>query len=1319
MSLGKIPKLFNNISFKGYDKRLDNKGNNVHSFYYPHSDEYNLQLELLTRQKNNNNRKTMSFDIKGDLLNLQIPDGMDMSHDIYYRFKLTDKTDKSKAPIYAIDNGLIKDMGEINGSSNPFNQIFVDRKIVSKPGRMQLQIPDMYYPGVKYSDGKYCVDKDERKIAISTVRNHVNKLGGTLNGMIYMLPTKAKEGYTRIVGTPFTKDEVSSHLYWTQNAYQMASSIGTMQDMKRFQQTLFKNGINYVMDAALVNEGLQGIHIANIMKWGKDSPFYQWFKTYNLDTNVLKLGVIPENSENVRMKIINSPIVTDANPVENKKYNPQKPTYVQLYDARLVTKDQEKSDKLFTAYKNKAGNHYDITRYDDVIVPYAIEVNSQELAKNIRKADAFKNGDFADINTIMNILSFSKFEVGERSNGGIELWDGNVDIPKLNFSFGNYDEEIINKGTKVDIKNSVNEYKQGVREVQDYAVLSGNFWAKLSSDTQLEFAANVFKKVNSVRDAVNRINEQVGNNLPNLVQKVVNKEIIDNVFNNDYNLFKLNNISTYTKITSDNKKEKVQTSNYRDILTKSIMNLPLEAVETGDDITSILSSGYLTKRASTDEQIGLSRFDIYKSNYPNQCKKYAELYKRTDTILNKDVYNLIDKIISSYEKLSGSEKIKDGNNATIFGKYVINAIASDLTKFALIKSLDENANISVEKDGSLNFDNIDRTRLTVNALGISGKNPKEEALNLIKKLEKGISKLNTNQAEINKMVTAITTRLNGLNENSFKMADMIIDRTESGIGLRVDASKDVAAFDSVRVGKDDVSKAWNDVINFWSRYVKDGIQKENPHAYTTAEVTDIANFIDKYNVADLNSAPEADRKMLEKAGVTSIANYSYFFSMPTGIFSMNPETGDWNGFGIISNIKSKIDGLDNPGWRDNSGFIFEGMPDSSIHSYTFVGNHDKPRILHVLGLDMALYNSDFSDAKSRAAAMYVLDNENEVNFDDFYITNGLSAPAVAMGKRLKDVFREMAGWDDRTEDFTNSDSALISRSEYNKISNSIRNLVMGIYKENDEKVTEYNPDSFGEKPFDVVINDVMKTANLNIDKKRYKDINDKALEKMLIPPMEKFKSIYKMLVLLPGDPTDFAGDKEGMTGFESLAKNLSQQNRNAIRWEWLDERSDEYKPFIAKYNLDINNIMALRKRPELSALNNGHTVSLVNYKNLDELEHSEKRDYSANLRYNDKSMILTVFGRPDLGNYPDPNKGLGDKPVSIDYIDLNKKRLREGLAAGLSEGTIFKNENDNDKTIYKVVKENDKYLLKRFNGTSVIPIIIDKKDDNAIVLYRV
>ena len=41
-------------------------------------------------------------------------------------------------------------------------------------------------------------------------------------------------------------------------------------------------------------------------------------------------------------------------------------------------------------------------------------------------------------------------------------------------------------------------------------------------------------------------------------------------------------------------------------------------------------------------------------------------------------------------------------------------------------------------------------------------------------------------------------------------------------------------------------------------------------------------------------------------------------------------------------------------------------------------------------------------------------------------------------------------------------------------------------------------------------------------------------------------------MLLPGSPTDFAGDRVGATGYETKAKNYHQQNRNIIQWENLE-----------------------------------------------------------------------------------------------------------------------------------------------------------------------
>ena len=59
--------------------------------------------------------------------------------------------------------------------------------------------------------------------------------------------------------------------------------------------------------------------------------------------------------------------------------------------------------------------------------------------------------------------------------------------------------------------------------------------------------------------------------------------------------------------------------------------------------------------------------------------------------------------------------------------------------------------------------------------------------------------------------------------------------------------------------------------------------------------------------------------------------------------------------------------------------------------------------------------------------------------------------------------------------------------------------------------------------------------------------------------------MYKMLVTLPGSPTDFAGDRIGVSGYESKAKNYHQQNRNVIPWEYLKPENEKKYKFIQNF----------------------------------------------------------------------------------------------------------------------------------------------------------
>ena len=75
------------------------------------------------------------------------------------------------------------------------------------------------------------------------------------------------------------------------------------------------------------------------------------------------------------------------------------------------------------------------------------------------------------------------------------------------------------------------------------------------------------------------------------------------------------------------------------------------------------------------------------------------------------------------------------------------------------------------------------------------------------------------------------------------------------------------------------------------------------------------------------------------------------------------------------------------------------------------------------------------------------------------------------------------------------------------------------------------------------------------------------------------------MATMPGMITDFAGHKQGASGYESKKNNIYQQNRNRINWEWTDENFEEDNiPVVQDFAEKINNIIQLRNDSDLSAL---------------------------------------------------------------------------------------------------------------------------------------
>lgn len=1299
-----------NVAFSGHKKKLDKTGYELQQFYYIYDPEkYNCDVEVYNVMRDDKGNINVlnpdepqgvipmdGFNAEADMS--EFPE-LDSNIGFAYRFKLTDKDTNEVS--YAFDNGSVIGIFDTKRTDNKYNVVLNNRAIINKNGPMQLIMPDEYYPGIENVEGQPTLNEGLRAKALAAVRTHANKLGGNFYGIIARLPELEKEGVKRIVGTPYTKDTISSHLYWTENAYQVAPALGTEEDFKTMQEELFKHDINWIADAALVNEGFGGIHMSEFLRKGQDSTSKSMFRA----EEKVSLGIIPDKCDYTRMKIVNAPFkINDDGEYSsvNDDYNPMKPTYIQFYDDRLASDEQKASKDIINTYDNKnTDNVYDITKHDDAVYPYPIEVSPVELERNVKRMAQDKGRiNLADVDTIKQIADFSNFNVVTKSAAaGLEVWDGNVDIAKLNFYRCDKDDVRFSKLYPEDRQEAIEDFDRGALAVRDYALNSGKYWTKLTADTLMSYVSNSIGGYASSADEYMSILSKLvdAGQLPKSVLENIDVEIIENVIDDNYHLYSLDDADMRADMNPEGYGNDYNVNDY--ILRKS-MDCPLETLPFATNLLGVITSPYIAKKANTEDELGVSRYDVSKAGNPNLPAKYSKVYNQAEELYKNQIVPVISDIIS------GIEGVKDEDGmVTDYGKYVITEIAPELTKYLLVRALNPNADIKISSNGKIDFSSVDESEMTIQSLGIpfNGKSAEEEAQIVVDLLKQGMNSIP--KAELNQLQENMKRRFMNRGLNDFKIAELIIDKTEAGQGWRIDAAKDIASIDAVRSDADSMTKAWNNVVDFWRRY-NETVLKENPHAYTTAEITDLYDLFKDEAKTIFTSDADAERKFLEATGITAVANYNYFFSLLPDMFSnYGFEVGDesWRAMkGENFELRDKLD----TGWSGtNPGFLFQSPEDGVVNSYTFVGNHDKPRVAHCLALDMGLFNSDFSSAEHKSkAAKCLMKSEKSINFDK------VNPMAIAMGTRLNTAFSDIVS----------------DKETLQNINKAVSELASGQFKGK-----SFDATAFGTRPFEVAIRTVLDEVEYNggtIENRE--DVEAKVLESILAPAYDRFYSIYKLLMVLPGSPTDFAGDKVGASGYETKAKNYHQQNRNVIHWEWLSDNADNKYKFVKQFYDRMNAISNLRSKKELSALNDGATVTLPLG---EEGAGSFDQKIQSILRYNDKgSVVLTLHDLSGAStplekkmqrketNKPDEKTGKYNK-IMLCHADASAK---QGLKHGLQVGTKFKNERAGDNSTYEIALTTSKgekyYYLKRRDAQGrEIPVTIKPEDLNTLILYKV
>ncbi len=954
--------------------------------------------------------------------------------------------------------------------------------------------------------------------------------------------------------------------------------------------------------------------------------------------------------------------------------------------------DVENSDKD-KSYKQKVD--LIIKRAKDYYGLKISERQEKNLAYNLKKLHGVVKID-SYIGTRF-LSKFKSYELEEKIESKVDTWDANTDIPKLKYLYSNADTIY----TKLNIlpedqSKEINDIIVNNYAVQDYAILSGMYWTETTNDILNLYVAQKLTGIDAKnpQKAYGIILNNIQNgNFPQKLKNEVNSLIVKNVLSDNYNLDKLPQME------------------YKKVLLNGLMKLPLDSIEFGDNLTAVFASPYISKYATDEKTLGKTRFDMYYLGNPHLLPEYESIYNKMDKIYEKELSSFATEIIDNLNaQLPPDVQIYSGYQASKYGKYVIPQIAPIIAKYAIIKALAPSVEVKVNKQtGEISYDYQALKDTHLQSLGIvSTSDPKDEAEQVLSKLRAGLKKLNTQDKRL--LVDALFKSLKGTNENSFMLAEMITDRLNAGLDWRIDAAKDIGDMNALKGSKEQLDKAWNSVTDFWKNFTQ-GIYSRNRNSYVAVEITDEGTLFEKGGGSSSRkyaNPQEMIKKFLRVTGMTAPANYSHYFSAILNLLGKEFESFDKQGDnGFDTNLSHRID--------TKTSEFFNYMPyEGIINSYNFIGNHDKPRALHGLIMDTDWFTTDLSkphnrNYRERAAKILngnydtILErrsNESDKDFNDrlnVYIAalsfNQGSGKSFAMAETLHagftNVINEKYG--------KNPDKAKHLRKVFDL---AIADLAQGSYKGEN-----FEADGFGVKPLETAITLVLKQAiyrkDINLTSNEFNDLKDAVIQKILEPALPKLRAMIEILTVMPGMPTLYAGDDLGATGYESSQKNLYLQNRSYIHNEWLDEKDENYK-FIQDHYKKINNVLTMRSRPELHAMNDGAPFLL----NIQKGSCGDQNvDLSAILRQGtDNSVVISLINTTGINHTFDgeykPQK-VTVESISLSSDDNNPRKFTKGL----TPGTILHNAQNAD----------DRYIVREFNGNIFIKHIGENGDEPVTV----
>ncbi len=1089
-----------NLGFKGYQHVKNDVGENVLKFNYPYDydkEDCEIHIYKVARTPNYNyklsDKPIAKIPLKPEGAEVNIQNITNLDKDEAFAYKVVRRNKQTGEIIETADTGVkIKpqngeyvfrnsdgrkyqdifkkdaqgnntseklfsyELTEYADSISNYTHTLVTRKGTTPvvQGAGYLIAPDSFMPGAKYKGfddadtGEIYYDKDYQKKMEGVVKNFSNIYGGNLAGLERMIPYLKQSGYKVMFSNPIANGAKGWSLgYWNKNNMQVSSNIGNTENFASFFRNLYANGIKYVYDGTFTSEGLEGIHFQYALRWAEQKPqSYYWFKMSGLKNSTIGLGTVPKNKENLRHRVINAPynyeLQSDGTykAIANPDYNEKKETLVQIYDAAQASDEQiRKLDKAIINYeKLTEGNVLDIKDHDDTVINFVMQINPKEYANRIKVINELNKKFGKKIRldspdgTIM-ACEFSNFKFDKKTEGGVVTWDANTDLIKMNYHISGYDEKILQAIPGRSMRDYEKQMiERGTREVRDMAIQSGKYWTGKVKDIQTMYIAQTVKNAKTIQELEKLIKD---GKLPQ--EAILTDKALNNILNGTYML---------APKGIDEKD---------DVTIRALMRLPLDTLEFGENTVGVLSTSYFSNRATTDETIGVSRFELMKNHNPHLTEPYSRTYKKVNSLFSNELKDFADAVIKKVNEKS-NEKLLDANgDYTEYGEYVIDLVGQDIAKYAWLKSLaGDSFKTKILPTGEMTYDYDSlKEGTSLQALGIRAHSPEDEAAQLEKKIEKGLKKLS--DTDISYVTDSIARRIAGTDTISFRLSEALVDKSGLGLDWRLDAAKDVMDMDAIRNEDDAFDDGFDNVIKFWTLFVQ-AVKSENPNSYIVAELTDIPDLMrDTYGLDScpyngdtnigqkFNGEPDAFAKFFNETGITSEAGYSYFFTNLLQVFSQAFDSG--NGASPThDSFKPRLELL-----------LQTRSADYLRNLWTFMDCHDKPRMIHGLALDMELFHNSGNVHNNRLKTLQVLTGSKSVedipinirlNIDNDEYMRTASTRAAAMSRLLLDVFNEDIKDMLSKEDLKNINEAIVdlTNGNYLGVGNNINYQTLNI-----------------------------------------------------------------------------------------------------------------------------------------------------------------------------------------------------------------------------------------------------------------------------------